>query len=73
MITPWIDLLAAFTWVQRALLVLLTLVPLVVVTLALVPALVILPFLPSRSDSLERLIRLLPLWSRGLLLASRGR
>ena len=56
---------------QRTLIVLLSLLPVLVVTLACVPALLVLPFLRSRSGHALGIIRQLAAWTRSLLLSSR--
>ncbi|GAB7033646.1 hypothetical protein AB0G35_04235 [Streptomyces sp. NPDC021749] len=55
----------------RALTAALLVLPLLLVTLASVPALVVLPFLPDGSRRADRIIRQLIIWTRSL--AARGR
>ncbi|MFI7403492.1 hypothetical protein ACIBW9_23980 [Streptomyces sp. NPDC049541] len=73
MTTRWTALLARARWAQRVLIVLFALVPVLVVTLAFVPALLVLPFLRSRSAHTLTLVRQLTNWTRTVLLSSRER
>ncbi|MEU6986014.1 hypothetical protein ABZ946_21675 [Streptomyces sp. NPDC046324] len=58
---------------QRALIVAFALLPLLVVTLAFVPALLVLPFRRSRAAQTQAMVRQLTAWTRALLLSSRER
>ncbi|WP_306329325.1 hypothetical protein [Streptomyces venezuelae] len=60
-------------WAQRALIVLVATVPLLLVTLAFVPAFLVLPFRRERAAQAEAMVRQLSAWTRGLLLSSRER
>ncbi|NUQ98073.1 MAG: hypothetical protein HOY79_16505 [Streptomyces sp.] len=73
--THWtgLRLLTPARWAQRVLIVLFALVPVLVVTLAFVPALLVLPFLRSRTTHVLTLIRQLTAWTRALLVSSRER
>lgn len=71
--TPWTALLTHARWATRALIVLFSLVPVLVVTLAFVPALLILPFLRSRSTQTLTLVRQLTSWTGTVLRSSRER
>ncbi|MEC4576211.1 hypothetical protein [Streptomyces virginiae] len=66
-------LLVPARWAQRSLIVLLALVPVVIVTAAFVPALVLLPFFPSAHRRAEVMVGQLTAWTRTLLVTSRGR
>ena len=66
-------MLAAARWVQRVLIVLFALVPVLVVTLAFVPALLVLPFCRSRTAHAVSMVRHLAVWTKALLLSSRER
>ena len=71
--TPGPGLLRHARGIQRALLVALLLVPLLIVTVALVPALVVLPFLKSRGTQVRSLVAQLAAWTRALLTGSADR
>ncbi|MFC9127763.1 hypothetical protein ACFT4A_13020 [Streptomyces sp. NPDC057099] len=71
--TRWTGLLVGARWAQRVLLVLGALVPVLVVTLAFVPALILLPFLRSRTAHALTMVGRLAAWTRALLVASRER
>ncbi|MFF0434521.1 hypothetical protein ACFYU9_20095 [Streptomyces sp. NPDC004327] len=58
---------------QRALVVLVSTLPLLLVTLALVPALLVLPFRRERAAHAQALVGQLSAWTRALLLSSRER
>ncbi|WP_432116657.1 hypothetical protein [Streptomyces sp. S1] len=58
---------------QRALIVLVATVPLLLVTLALLPALAVLPFRHERAAHAQAMVRQLSAWTRVLLLSSRER
>ncbi|MEE1819456.1 hypothetical protein PUR59_31120 [Streptomyces sp. SP18ES09] len=58
-------------WAQRALIVLVATLPLLVVTLACVPALLVLPFRRDRAAHARAMVRQLSAWTRVLLLSSR--
>ncbi|MFE0777162.1 hypothetical protein [Streptomyces sp. NPDC058861] len=58
---------------QRALIVLVATVPLLLVTLALLPALLVLPFRRERAAHAQAMVRQLSAWTRVLLLSSRER
>ncbi|MFZ3470946.1 hypothetical protein ACODT3_21900 [Streptomyces sp. 4.24] len=58
---------------QRALIVLFALVPLTLVTLAFLPALLVLPFVPAARPRTEGMLRQLTAWSRAVLHGSRER
>lgn len=73
MLHHWIDLTTPARWMPRVALVTVSLVPLTIVTLAFVPALAILPFLPSRHGTSERMVSQLVSWTRALLHGSRSR
>lgn len=73
MITHWSTLIASARWIQRVLLVSLSMLPLLLVASAYVPALLILPFLPSRFCRVQDMVGQLAAWSRTLLVASRDR
>lgn len=66
-------MLAAARWAQRVLIVLFALVPVLVVTVAFVPALLILPLLRSRTAHALTIVRQLTAWTRALLVSSRER
>lgn len=68
---PWRTLTAGARWIQRVLIVFLALLPLLVVTLAYVPALVLLPFVPTGAARVHGMVRQLSSWTRTTLLASR--
>ncbi|MFF3912926.1 hypothetical protein ACFYZB_05445 [Streptomyces sp. NPDC001852] len=71
--TPsWGAVAAGSRWLQRVLVVLIALMPLLVVTLACTPALVILPFLPRHSARSTVILRQLAAWTRTALIASRN-
>ncbi|CAM5230919.1 MULTISPECIES: hypothetical protein [Streptomyces] len=72
--TPsWTAVVAGSRWLQRVLVVLCAIVPLLVVTLACTPALVVLPFLPAHSARATAIVRQLIAWTRTALIASRSR
>ncbi|WP_306323672.1 MULTISPECIES: hypothetical protein [unclassified Streptomyces] len=73
MATPWTALVAGTRWTQRVLIVLLALLPLLIVTLAYVPALVLLPFFPGAANRTRDMVRQLITWTRTALIASRNR
>ncbi|GGR42884.1 hypothetical protein GCM10010497_52830 [Streptomyces cinereoruber] len=58
---------------QRALIVLVATVPLLLVTLAFLPALLVLPFRRERAAHAQAMVRQLSVWTRVLLLSSRER
>ncbi|MFC8899229.1 hypothetical protein [Streptomyces cinereoruber] len=58
---------------QRALIVLVATVPLLLVTLAFLPALLVLPFRRERAAHAQAMVRQLSAWTRVLLLSSRER
>ncbi|WP_432123457.1 hypothetical protein [Streptomyces sp. S1] len=58
---------------QRALIVLVATVPLLLVTLAFLPALLVLPFRHERAAHAQAMVRQLSAWTRVLLLSSRER
>ncbi|MEU7027840.1 hypothetical protein AB0A60_14260 [Streptomyces sp. NPDC046275] len=60
-------------WAQRALVVLVSTVPLLLVTLAFLPALLVLPFRRDRAAHAQAMVRQLAAWTRALLLSSRER
>ncbi|MER5706320.1 MULTISPECIES: hypothetical protein [Streptomyces] len=60
-------------WAQRALIVLVATLPLLLVTLAFVPALLVLPFRRERAAHAQAMVRQLSAWTRALLLSSRER
>ncbi|MFJ7069102.1 hypothetical protein [Streptomyces sp. NPDC101115] len=60
-------------WAQRALIVLVSTVPLLIVTLAFVPALLVLPFRRDRAAHAQAMVRQLTAWTRALLQSSRER
>ncbi|MFC8492411.1 hypothetical protein ACFUJU_16770 [Streptomyces sp. NPDC057235] len=60
-------------WAQRGLIVLVSTVPLLLVTLALLPALLVLPFRRERAAHTQAMVRQLGAWTRVLLLSSRER
>ncbi|WP_318212078.1 MULTISPECIES: hypothetical protein [unclassified Streptomyces] len=60
-------------WAQRALIVLVAILPLLLVTLAFVPALLVLPFRRERAAHADAMVRQLSAWTRVLLLSSRER
>jgi hypothetical protein len=67
MLSPGTRLLSHARGIQRALLVALLLIPLLIVTVALVPALIVLPFLKSRGSHVRSLISQLTAWTHALL------
>ncbi|MGW2491110.1 hypothetical protein ACWCV9_28350 [Streptomyces sp. NPDC001606] len=70
--TPsWATAAASSRWLQRVLVVLFAIVPLLVVTVACVPALVLLPFFPAHSARWTVIVRQLITWTRTALVASR--
>ncbi|MFF1412331.1 hypothetical protein ACFVX6_21605 [Streptomyces sp. NPDC058289] len=73
MATVWTSTIAGARWAARVLIVGLALVPVVIVTLASVPALLVLPFSRRRSAQATTIVRQLIAWTRGLLLTSRER
>ncbi|MCB8905832.1 MULTISPECIES: hypothetical protein [unclassified Streptomyces] len=60
-------------WAQRALIVLVAILPLLLVTLAFLPALLVLPFRRERAAHADAMVRQLSAWTRVLLLSSRER
>ncbi|KOX31587.1 MULTISPECIES: hypothetical protein [unclassified Streptomyces] len=60
-------------WAQRALIVLVATVPLLLVTLAFLPALLVLPFRRGRAAHAQAMVRQLSTWTRVLPLSSRER
>ncbi|MFF7643561.1 hypothetical protein [Streptomyces canus] len=66
-------MLATARWAQRVLIVLFALVPVIVVTLAFAPALLVLPFHRSRTAHAVSMVRQLAAWTKALLLSSRER
>lgn len=60
-------------WAQRALIVLVATLPLLLVTLAFVPALLVLPFRRERAGHADAMVRQLSAWTRTLLQSSRER
>ncbi|MGW6704167.1 hypothetical protein ACWGDE_04660 [Streptomyces sp. NPDC054956] len=58
---------------QRALIVLFALVPLTLVTVAFLPALILLPFVPATRSRTESMLRQLSAWSKAVLQGSRER
>ncbi|MFC8291195.1 hypothetical protein ACFUJ0_13810 [Streptomyces sp. NPDC057242] len=60
-------------WAQRGLIVLVSAVPLLLVTLALLPALLVLPFRRERAAHAQAMVRQLDAWTRVPLLSSRER
>ncbi|WP_089102302.1 hypothetical protein [Streptomyces hyaluromycini] len=58
--------------VQRTLIVLFALLPLCVVTLASVPALLLLPFFPTHSARAHAIVQQLITWTRTTLIFSRN-
>ncbi|MET9495084.1 hypothetical protein [Streptomyces sp. NPDC006552] len=73
MASPWTNLATGARWIQRVLIVLLALLPLLVVTLAYVPALALLPFFPAAGERTRDMVRQLTTWTRTALIASRNR
>ncbi|MGY0486121.1 hypothetical protein [Streptomyces sp. WG-D5] len=73
MASPWTALVAGARWTQRVLIVLFALLPLLVVTLAYVPALVLLPFFPAAGERIKAMVHQLIAWTRTALVASRNR
>lgn len=71
MSSHWPMVLAGARWAQRAIIVVFALIPLLVVTVASVPALLVLPFLPSHSTRAQVIMRQLTSWTRALLLSRR--
>jgi hypothetical protein len=67
----WPTVLAGARWLQRAIIVIVAVIPLVVVTLASTPALLVLPFLPGHSARAQAITRQLTSWTRTLLVSSR--
>ncbi|GAA2596907.1 hypothetical protein ACWCO0_17995 [Streptomyces tubercidicus] len=67
------SLLAQARWAQRVFVIAFALLPVLIVTLASVPALIILPFLRSRSAHALTMTRQLAAWTRALLISSRER
>ena len=72
MTPPWAAVAAGSRWLQRVLVVLLALVPLLVVTVACTPALVVLPFFPAHSHRAAEIVRQLITWTRTTLVSSRN-
>ncbi|MEU8029036.1 hypothetical protein [Streptomyces sp. NPDC049099] len=66
-------LTAGARWVQRVLIVLFALVPLLVVTVASAPALMLLPFFPQHSARARGIVQQLIHWTRTALVSSRSR
>ncbi|RSS68666.1 hypothetical protein [Streptomyces sp. WAC06614] len=58
-------------WTQRVFLTLLALLPVLVVTTAFVPALLVLPFRRTRVADTQALVRQLTAWTREVLRAGR--
>lgn len=73
MVTAWTSALSGARWAARVLIVGLALVPVVIVTVASVPALLALPFSRRRSTHAAAIVRQLIAWTRGLLVTSRER
>ncbi|MFJ7159057.1 hypothetical protein ACIQUQ_29495 [Streptomyces sp. NPDC101118] len=73
MAVAWSSLVAGARWAGRVLIVALALVPVVIVTLASVPALAVLPFSRRRAAQAAGIVRQLGGWTRSLLLGSRER
>ncbi|MFC8512557.1 hypothetical protein [Streptomyces sp. NPDC057257] len=71
--STWPTLITGARWAQRVLIVLLALLPLLVVTLASVPALAVLPFFPRHSIRARGIVRQLIEWTRTTLVSSRHR
>ncbi|WP_158939455.1 hypothetical protein [Streptomyces sp. NRRL S-87] len=71
--SPWMSVLSGARWAGRVLVVGLVLVPVVIVTVASVPALVVLPFSRRRSAQAAGIVRQLVAWTRALLDGSRER
>lgn len=71
--SSWSAIVAGARWAQRVLIVFLALLPLFVVTLASVPALVLLPFFPVHSARARVIVQQLIAWTRTTLVASRSR
>ncbi|MEU1176495.1 hypothetical protein ABZ464_02395 [Streptomyces sp. NPDC005820] len=69
----WSAMVAGARWAQRALIVLFALVPLLIVTLASVPSLVLLPFFPHASVRARAIVQQLIAWTRTALVSSRNR
>ncbi|MEV7416297.1 dTMP kinase [Streptomyces sp. NPDC089919] len=70
---PWGSLLATARWAARVLIVGLALLPVLIVTAASVPALLVLPFSRRRSAQAAAIVRQLTAWTRALLAGSRER
>ncbi|MFZ3557972.1 hypothetical protein [Streptomyces sp. BH055] len=73
MASPWTAVVAGARWTQRVLIVLLALLPLLIVTLAYVPALALLPFFPAAGERIKEMVHQLITWTRTTLIASRNR
>ncbi|MEU7634742.1 MULTISPECIES: hypothetical protein [unclassified Streptomyces] len=73
MLTLLSGLLAGARRTQRVILFALALLPVLIVTLASVPALLVLPFLRARGTHTHSLVRELAAWMRSLMVSSRGR
>lgn len=73
MVTLWTSAISGARWTARVLIVGLALVPVVIVTLASVPALLVLPFSRRRSAQATTIVGQLVAWTRGLLVTSRER
>ncbi|MEW1778906.1 hypothetical protein [Streptomyces sp. NPDC086777] len=71
--SSWSTVVTGLRWIQRALIVLFALLPLCVVTLASVPALVLLPFFPAHSPRARAIVQQLIAWTRTTLIFSRSR
>jgi hypothetical protein len=62
-----VQALAAGKGIQRVALVALTLTPLLLITISLLPALALLPFFPSGVDRVRKLVAQLIIWTRTIL------
>lgn len=71
MSASWTTLVTGARWVPRVLVVFFALLPLLVVTLAYVPALALLPFFPGSATRTRDMVRQLITWTRTALVASR--
>ncbi|MCT9084271.1 hypothetical protein [Streptomyces fulvoviolaceus] len=70
--SSWSAVVTRARWAQRVLIVLFALLPLFVVTLASVPALILLPFFPRHSAGAQAIVQQLIAWTRTALVSSRN-
>lgn len=62
-----VQVLSSAKGAQRVMIVALTLIPLLLVTASLLPALIVLPFLPGGVDRVRKIVAQLIIWTRAIL------